>query len=103
MAGAGEGEGGEAALQPLDPESLVKKVISAKDRTIFHPAPMEDGVAGVPDAKVWARVQATVRGVLEEGERKGGWGRNLFVTVDVVSSSWYSCVVVICMPVSPRN
>lgn len=61
MAGGGEGEGGGAALRPLDPESLVKKVISAKDRTIFHPAPMEDGVADVADAKVWARVQATVR------------------------------------------
>lgn len=69
MAGAGEGEGGDAALHPLDPESLVKKVISAKDRSIFHPAPMEGGVAGVQDAKVWARVQATVR------EREASWKR----------------------------
>lgn len=58
--GAGD-EGGNAALLPLDPDSLVRKVISAKDRTIFHPAPMEDGAAGVADAKIWARVQATVR------------------------------------------
>lgn len=74
MAGGGESEGGDAALHPLDPESLVKKVISANDRTIFHPAPMEDGVAGVADAKVWARVQATVRGVFgqEEGGGRGG-------------------------------
>lgn len=51
---------GDASLRPLDPDSLVRKVISVKDRSIFHPAPMEDGVSGVPDARVWARVQATV-------------------------------------------
>lgn len=53
--------GGDASLLPLDADSLVKKEISSKDRKIFHPAPMEDGVAGVADAKIWARVQATVR------------------------------------------
>lgn len=47
-------------MVPFDPESLVRKVI-VKDRAVFHPAPMEDGALGVPDAKVWARLQATVR------------------------------------------
>ncbi|CAN0398170.1 unnamed protein product, partial [Laminaria digitata] len=55
---AGADEGGEDGIHPLEPESLVRKAVSVKDRTIFHPAPMEDGVSGVPDAKVWARMQA---------------------------------------------
>lgn len=58
-------EGEDDAFQPLNPDSLVKKVISTKDRTIFHPAPTEDGISGVADAKIWARVQATVRGAIE--------------------------------------
>lgn len=56
--GVGEGE---TVFRPLPPESLVKEALSSKDRSIVHPAPMEDDTAGgVPDAKVWARVQATV-------------------------------------------
>ena len=58
--GLGSG-GGDTGLRPLDPESLVRKVVAVKDRTVFHPAPMEDGVSSVPDAKVWARLKATVR------------------------------------------
>ncbi|CAM9811102.1 unnamed protein product, partial [Ectocarpus sp. 8 AP-2014] len=70
----GGDEGGDASLHPLNPESLVRKAISTKDRTVFHPAPMEDGVSEVADAKIWARVQATVTvppgplGVVLDGE-----------------------------------
>ena len=56
----GASEEGDAGIHPLEPECLVRKAVSVKDRTIFHPAPMEDGVSDVPDAKVWARIQATV-------------------------------------------
>ncbi len=70
-AAAAGSEGGDDALQPLNPDSLVKKVVSAKDRTIFHPAPTEDGVPGVADAKIWARVQATVRGAMDRSKCRG--------------------------------
>lgn len=57
---AGGVEEEENAFHPIPPDSLVKEVFSVKDRNIVHPAPMEDGMI-VPDSKVWARVQATVR------------------------------------------
>lgn len=55
------GEGDTPPLVPFNPDSLVRKVVSVKDRTIFNPAPTEDGAYDVPDAKIWARLQATVR------------------------------------------
>lgn len=59
--GVGVGEGNDV-FRPLLPTSPVNKILSFKDRSIVHPAPMEEDTSeGVPDAKVWARVQATVR------------------------------------------
>lgn len=58
---------GNTELRPLDPENLVRKVVSVKDRTVFHPAPTEGGTSIVPDARIWARVQATVSFTLNLG------------------------------------
>lgn len=83
--GGGGSEGGDTKLIPLDPECLARKAISVKDREVFHPAPMEDGASRVAGAKIWARVQATVR----KRRRRSKRSRKKRMQVDMR----YICVV----------